>query len=62
MTATHHLRIGTTSAILIEASDTADLLVAGAHRADDAHGLSIGPVANILLHHSACPVAIVPMD
>jgi nucleotide-binding universal stress UspA family protein len=46
--------------VLAEASQTADLLVLGARRHAQGHGLQIGIVTRPLLQHAACPVAIVP--
>jgi nucleotide-binding universal stress UspA family protein len=46
--------------VLADLSHDADLLVVGAKRSDDHFGLQIGRVAHALLHHSACPVAVVP--
>lgn len=46
--------------VLVEASATADLLVVGARRRHGHHGLQLGRVAHAALHHSACPVAVVP--
>lgn len=46
--------------VLADLSHEADLLVVGAKRSDDHFGLQIGRVAHALLHHSACPVAVVP--
>ena len=37
-----------------------DLLVVGARRGDGHVGLQLGRVAHGLLHHSACPVVVVP--
>lgn len=45
--------------VLLEASATADLLVVGARRHGH-FGLQLGRVAHAVLHHSACPVAVVP--
>ncbi|WP_406357899.1 universal stress protein [Streptomyces sp. NBC_00658] len=45
--------------VLLEASATADLLVVGARRHGHS-GLQLGRVAHAVLHHSACPVAVVP--
>ncbi|MFD2684522.1 universal stress protein [Streptomyces phyllanthi] len=46
--------------VLLDASATADLLVVGARRRKQTFGLQLGRVAHTLLHHSACPVAVVP--
>ncbi|MFJ8855384.1 universal stress protein [Streptomyces sp. NPDC102437] len=46
--------------VLIEAAETAELLVVGARRAGGWHGLQLGPVNHAVLHYSPCPVAIVP--
>ncbi|MFF8633585.1 universal stress protein [Streptomyces pilosus] len=45
---------------LVDASHSADLLVVGAKRREGHLGLQLGRTAHTLLHHSACPVAIVP--
>ncbi|MFJ1811184.1 MULTISPECIES: universal stress protein [unclassified Streptomyces] len=46
--------------VLLEASADADLIVVGALRRQGHFGLQLGRVAHALLHHSACPVAVVP--
>ncbi|MEV5953107.1 universal stress protein [Streptomyces sp. NPDC051987] len=46
--------------ILVHRSAAADLVVLGARRRHGAAGLQLGRVAHTLLHHAACPVAIVP--
>ncbi|MFE3169962.1 universal stress protein, partial [Streptomyces sp. NPDC059224] len=46
--------------VLLAASYTADLLVVGARRDTGHLGLQLGRVAHGLLHHAACPVAVVP--
>ncbi|WP_374202119.1 universal stress protein [Streptomyces sp. AC550_RSS872] len=51
---------GTTRNVLADASRRADLLVIGAERRHRHFGLQLGRVAHGVLHHSACPVAIVP--
>jgi nucleotide-binding universal stress UspA family protein len=54
---------GSAGGILVEASDVADVVVVGAHRQRYArHHLRIGPVAQALLHHAQCSVAVVPID
>ncbi|MGW1611563.1 universal stress protein [Streptomyces sp. NPDC002285] len=51
---------GHTRNALMDASRGADLLVIGAERHHRHFGLQLGRVAHGVLHHSACPVAIVP--
>ncbi|MFE3738641.1 universal stress protein [Streptomyces sp. NPDC059134] len=46
---------------LVEESASADLLVVGAQRRRGAVGLQLGRVDHALLHHAACPVAVVPV-
>ncbi|MFI6935805.1 universal stress protein [Streptomyces sp. NPDC050287] len=46
--------------VLLEASAEADLIVVGALRLHGHFGLQLGSAAHALLHHSACPVAVVP--
>ncbi|MDF3142987.1 universal stress protein, partial [Streptomyces sp. T21Q-yed] len=46
--------------VLVDASHEADLLVVGARRREGHFGLQLGRVAHAVLHHSACPVAVVP--
>ncbi|MCX4572733.1 universal stress protein [Streptomyces sp. NBC_01571] len=51
---------GTARRVLLDASAHADLLVVGARKRDGHAGLQLGRVAHAVLHHSACPVAVVP--
>ncbi|WP_369268759.1 universal stress protein [Streptomyces sp. R11] len=51
---------GHTRDVLVAASRDADVLVVGAERHHRHFGLQLGRVAHGVLHHSACPVAIVP--
>ncbi|MGW2702811.1 universal stress protein [Streptomyces sp. NPDC001340] len=46
--------------VLLKASAEADLIVVGAQRRHGHFGLQLGRVAHALLHHSECPVAVVP--
>jgi nucleotide-binding universal stress UspA family protein len=51
---------GSARKVLLEASHGADLLVVGARRRPGHFGLQLGLVAHTVLHHAACPVAVVP--
>jgi nucleotide-binding universal stress UspA family protein len=56
-------RIGTGSIgdILVKATDDADLVVVGGSKhGEGRRGMRIGPVADAILHHASCPVAVVP--
>ncbi len=46
--------------VLLEASADADLIVVGALRRHGHFGLQLSRVAHTLLHHSECPVAVIP--
>ncbi|MGW1024616.1 universal stress protein [Streptomyces sp. NPDC002577] len=46
--------------VLVSESADADLLVVGALRRPGHFGLQLGRVAHAVLHHSRCPVAVVP--
>ncbi|GAA3816198.1 universal stress protein [Streptomyces phyllanthi] len=46
--------------VLLHRSAAADLLIIGARRRHGHFGLQLGRVGHRLLHHAACPVAIVP--
>ncbi|GAA3480691.1 universal stress protein [Streptomyces yanii] len=46
--------------VLLDASADGGLLVVGARRREGHFGLQLGGVAHAVLHHSACPVAVVP--
>ena len=45
---------------LVEATRDAVVVVIGSHRPGNRHGGHLGPVARTLLHHSHCPVVVVP--
>jgi nucleotide-binding universal stress UspA family protein len=51
---------GSARQVLLDASATADLLVVGAERRHGHTGLQLGRVTHAVLHHSRCPVAVVP--
>jgi nucleotide-binding universal stress UspA family protein len=57
-----HRRVveGPARKVLLDAAADADLLVVGARRRQGHFGLQLGRVAHAVLHHSACPVAVVP--
>ncbi|WP_369386571.1 universal stress protein [Streptomyces sp. CG1] len=46
--------------VLLDTTAEADLIVVGALRRHGRFGLQLGRVAHALLHHSECPVAVVP--
>ncbi|MGV9994558.1 universal stress protein [Streptomyces sp. NPDC003374] len=46
--------------VLLAAAHEADLLVVGARRRPGYIGLQLGRTAHTVLHHAACPVAVVP--
>jgi nucleotide-binding universal stress UspA family protein len=46
--------------VLVQRSAAAGLLVVGARRRHGHAGLQLGKVAHAVLHHSECPVAVVP--
>ncbi|MEV3858158.1 universal stress protein [Streptomyces sp. NPDC050095] len=46
--------------VLVQRSAAADLVVVGARRRHGHFGLQLGRVGHTLLHHAACPVAVVP--
>ncbi len=46
--------------VLLDASADADLIVVGAPRRHGHFGVQLGRVAHALLHHSQCPVAVIP--
>ncbi|MFF0745437.1 universal stress protein [Streptomyces sp. NPDC004111] len=53
---------GPARSVLLGAARTADLLVIGARRRKGHLGMQLGPVNHGVLHHAACPVAVVPHD
>jgi nucleotide-binding universal stress UspA family protein len=46
---------------LVEASETADVVVVAVHRGRGQLAMRLGPVVHSLLHHSHCPVLVVPV-
>lgn len=51
---------GPARGVLLAAAHDADLLVVGARRRPGNFGLQLGRTAHRVLHHAACPVAVVP--
>ncbi|MFB7242038.1 universal stress protein [Streptomyces populi] len=51
---------GAARKVLVHRSAAADLVVLGARRRSGRFGLQLGRVSHTLLHHAACPVAVVP--
>lgn len=55
-----HVVEGHARTALLAASACTDLLVVGARRRKGHLGMQLGPVNHAVLHHAACPVAVVP--
>lgn len=55
------LGAGSTAQLLVAAAEDAELLVVG-RRKRGLMGSHLGPVTHAVLHHVACPVAVVPHD
>ncbi|MFE0677235.1 universal stress protein [Streptomyces sp. NPDC058867] len=51
---------GPAARVLLRRTAAADLVVVGARQRSGQPGLQLGRVAHTLLHHAACPVAVVP--
>jgi nucleotide-binding universal stress UspA family protein len=59
---TQRIGTGPAATVLVEAAESADLIVLGGRRhGDGRHGMKLGPVATTVLHHASCPVAVVPL-
>ena len=56
---TTHIAVGAPSAAMLEASETADLLVIGSRGRGGFKGLLLGSVGAQVAAHSACPVAVI---
>ncbi|MFD8203848.1 universal stress protein [Streptomyces sp. NPDC003470] len=55
-----HVEMGSAGQVLLEAAAHAQLTVVGRRARRTAVGARIGSVAHGVLHHAACPVAVVP--
>ncbi|MFJ8166720.1 universal stress protein [Streptomyces sp. NPDC096136] len=55
-----HVELGSAGHALLSAASDAGLLVVGRQIRESTLGARIGSVAHAVLHHSACPVAVVP--
>ncbi|MDX2393491.1 MULTISPECIES: universal stress protein [unclassified Streptomyces] len=55
-----HVERGSAGHVLLTASSDAQLLVVGRRVRESSVGAHVGSVAHAVLHHSACPVAVVP--
>ncbi|WTO39002.1 universal stress protein [Streptomyces achromogenes] len=59
---TEHVEMGSAGQVLLSAADRAQLMVVGRRAHRTAVGARIGSVAQGVLHHAGCPVAVVPHD
>lgn len=57
-----HVTRGAPAQALVEASRAADVVVLPVHRRTALLGMQLGPVTHAVLHHSHCPVVLVPID
>ncbi|MDX3233110.1 universal stress protein [Streptomyces sp. ME19-01-6] len=57
-----HTAHGAPAPALVEASRAADVVVLPVHRRTARLGMQLGPVTHAVLHHSHCPVVLVPVD
>ncbi|GAA2003388.1 universal stress protein [Catenulispora subtropica] len=58
---TSEVLTGVPTKLLVESTQLVDLVVIGARaRHDGEDGMRVGAIAHTVLHHAACPVAVVP--
>jgi nucleotide-binding universal stress UspA family protein len=62
VTVTQQVRTGSPATVLVRESATADLLVIGGRHYRELMGVVVGLVSTAALRHSACPVAVVPIE
>ncbi|MFJ3334666.1 universal stress protein [Streptomyces sp. NPDC086766] len=55
-----YVEMGSAGQVLLSAAERAQLMVVGRRSHRTAMGAPIGSVAHAMLHHAACPVAVVP--
>ena len=55
-----HVREGHPAAVLVDAAESADLLVVGSRGPGGFAGLLLGSVSRHVVAHAACPVVVVP--
>ena len=56
----HVVREGSTSKVLLDQARDAEILVVGARGHGGFTGLLLGSVANAVINHAPCPVAVIP--
>ena len=56
----HVIREGSTSKVLLDQAKDADILVVGARGHGGFTGLLLGSVANAVINHAPCPIAVIP--
>ena len=56
----HIVREGSVSKVLLDQAEEAEILVVGARGHGGFAGLRLGSVANAVINHAPCPVAVIP--
>ena len=59
VTVLRHVAQGLPRTALLTAASEAQLLVVGCRGLGGVHGMSLGSVAQAMLHHAPCPVAVI---